>query len=354
MIRSFFCILIISLVFLGCKDELGIDEPKIESTVSWQEDERFLFETKFQTNTHADGERIHFMGRNHFSTIGLFQDDTTEYVQHAIQHLAYHQLARMPITDELFVTANLNTVRIGSSREPVLQGASQYLHLDEVDPEFSFTAFPSFWLSEAIGVNDENECLITYHFETEEGQFGIRALKVRVAFNNDFMEIEEMSTINMSNSGFSVRSIYTIGKGFLITTDRKTYLVDESNQLIEVSDTPLSNIFQIDNQWFGVFLNTLFRSEDGLAWTEVGEVDRPLELISYDVLEGRTIGVYNSQLFLFELENDEIRITELDNEGLFGHEITSVDIFNGKVYVATLSGVFAKDLDDFWEEKVTE
>lgn len=354
MLRQVFYTLFISLIFFGCRDELGIEEPVVEPSVPWQEDERFLFETKVQTNTHSDGDRIYFMGRNHFSTIGLLQDDTIESVEHAIQWLQYYQHARMPISDELFVTANLNTVRIGSTREPVLQGASQFLHLDELDPEFKNMAFPSFWLSEAIGVNDHKECLITYWFETEDGQFGIRALKVRVAFNSDFMEIEETSTINITDSGFSVRSIYSIGRDFIITTDRKTYLLDESNQLLEVSETPLFNIFQIGNQWFGVFINTLYRSGDGRSWTEVGEIDRPLELISYDVLEGRTIGVYNSQLFVLELESDIIQITELNNDGLFGHKITSVDTFNGKVYVATLSGVFVKDLEDFWEEKVIE
>lgn len=353
MLRQLLILLFASLVLWGCKDELNIEEPITPST-PWQEDERFLFETKVQFNSHADGERIYFMGRNHFSTIELLEDDTLEYIQHAFQWLEYHQSAQMPITDELFVTANLNTVRIANTREPVLQGASQFLQLKEIDPEFSFIQFPPFWRGEAIGVNDDNVCLITYQYETNDGEFGLRALKVRVTFNDTFMEIAEMSTVDVPNDGFGVRAILPIEDDFLLSLGQNTLLLDENNQLEEVLAAPLNNLFKVDNEWIGLHSRSVFRSADGRTWIEGGTPDRNLELISFDKMDGHTIGIYNSQIFLFELGSDELQITELNNEGLFGHEITSVDTFNEKVYVSTLSGVFVKDLEDFWEVRIRE
>lgn len=353
MLRQTLIILFTSLIFLGCKDELDIEE-LTELTTPWQEDDRFLFETKVQFNTHADGERIHFMGRNHFSTIELREGDTIEYVQHAIHWLEHNQNARMPITDELFVTANQNTVRIASTLDPVLQGASQFIQLREIDPEFTHIDFPSFWLSEAMAVNENNVCLIPYQYRSDDNTGGIRVLKVQVAFNNDFMEVEASARFTISDNGFPIRSIYTMGDDFIITNDRKVYVLTSGNEIIETADFPVSNIFEVGDQVFGIRGNQLYRFTEGFTWTEAATVDRNLELVSYDVVEGKTIGVYNSQIFLFELDGDDLQITELNNDGLFGHEITSVDAFNGTVYVATLSGVFVKNLEDFWEERVRE
>lgn len=41
-------------------------------------------------------------------------------------------------------------------------------------------------------------------------------------------------------------------------------------------------------------------------------------------------------------------ITELDNSGLEGHEITSVNEYHGRAWVTTLSGMFYKDINDFF------
>jgi len=38
----------------------------------------------------------------------------------------------------------------------------------------------------------------------------------------------------------------------------------------------------------------------------------------------------------------------LDNSGLEGFEITSVNEYNGRAWVTTLSGMFYKDLKDFF------
>lgn len=350
-LQSYFLLLFL-LIFWGCKDDLDIEVP-VESAVSWLEDDRFLFETKVQFNTHSDGERIHFMGRDHFSTIELVEDDTTELVQHAFHWLNYNQHGRMPITDELFITASQNIVRIASTLNPVLQGASQYINLAEKDPDFEFIETPSFWMSEAIAVNADNICLIPYHYRLADNSGGIRVLKVKVALN-EFMTIEETEIITISDGGFPLRSIYAFGNDFLITNDRKVFFLDQNNQVTEAADFPVSNLFEIDGIWFGIRSDKLYRTVDGRAWTEAGTINPDLGLVSYDQLEGKTIGVYNSQIFLFELDGDQLQITELNNDGLFGHEITSVDVFNGKVYVATLSGVFVKELEHFWEERVRE
>ncbi|MDW3196090.1 MAG: hypothetical protein R8G66_27205 [Cytophagales bacterium] len=352
MLRQSLFIILLSLMIWGCKDDLDVEEP-VEPAVSWLEDERFLFETKVQFNTHADGERIHFMGRDHFSTIELAADDTTEVIQHAFHWLNYNQHGRMPITDELFITASQNIVRIASTLNPVLQGASQYINLAELDPDFAFIETPSFWMSEAIAVNEENVCLIPYHYRLTDNIGGIRVLKVKVALN-EFMTIAETEIITISDSGFPIRSIYAFGNDFLITDDRNVFFLDQNNQITVAAEFPVSNLFQINGQWFGIRGEKLYRTVDGRAWTEAGTINPDLGLVSYDQLVGKTIGVFNSQIFLFELEGDQLQISELNNDGLFGHEITSVDVFNGKVYAATLSGVFVKDLEHFWEERVQE
>lgn len=59
---------------------------------------------------------------------------------------------------------------------------------------------------------------------------------------------------------------------------------------------------------------------------------------------------------LFELKNyretSEISLVELENSGLEGLLIKDVELFQGKFYVSTNGGLFLKDEEDFWTEKV--
>ena len=47
-------------------------------------------------------------------------------------------------------------------------------------------------------------------------------------------------------------------------------------------------------------------------------------------------------------------IQELDNTGLEGNEITSVNQHDGKIWVTTLSGMFTKDVKDFFTFKESQ
>ncbi len=44
-------------------------------------------------------------------------------------------------------------------------------------------------------------------------------------------------------------------------------------------------------------------------------------------------------------------VRELVNDGLAGNAITSISLFNNKVYATTLSGVFTKELEEFFTYK---
>lgn len=349
--QKVYLLLVCVFFFQSCSDDNEVS-PEADPTPIWEEDDRFLFEWKVQYNTHFDGNALHFMGRNHFSTIWL--EDTIEHHQHAVQFLEYNQNAKMPISDLHFVTGDQRTVRIAQNAEPVLSGGSVYIHMEELDPEFGWTNYPPFWISDAMATNDLHETLIPYTYLKEDNLVGSRLLKVRIT-DDLFPQIEETNIFTVPEGGFEIAAIYAFEDFFLIADYRRTYRLGIDNQLVEVSDQSLYRIFTIDNLLYAISDGKLFQSGDGSVWVEVqSDINSQLRLLNFDVVDGKTIAFYNSQLFLFENIEGTIRITELENEGLYGHQITSVASFNSRIYVTTFSGVFHKSTEHFLVEKLEE
>lgn len=56
------------------------------------------------------------------------------------------------------------------------------------------------------------------------------------------------------------------------------------------------------------------------------------------------------RLYTLFLGEDFFRLRPLNNEGLEGAEITSIASFGDTVYVTTLSGVYQRGIDVFYED----
>ena len=123
----------------------------------------------------------------------------------------------------------------------------------------------------------------------------------------------------------------------------------------KILDEGFIRMFEVEDKLYGLTFrfseSKLYESENGLSWNYLGILDNSFRLLNYSTVDGKTIAYYYSQIFQIERSDSGFDIKELSVEGLFGHRITSITEFKGRVYVTTLSGVFYKDLEDFWIEK---
>ena len=127
------------------------------------------------------------------------------------------------------------------------------------------------------------------------------------------------------------------------------------DELEKILDEGFIRMFEVEDKLYGLTFrfseSKLYESENGLSWNYLGILDNSFRLLNYSTIDGKTIAYYYSQIFQIERSDSGFDIKELSVEGLFGHRITSITEFKGIVYVTTLSGVFYKDLEDFWIEK---
>jgi hypothetical protein len=74
--------------------------------------------------------------------------------------------------------------------------------------------------------------------------------------------------------------------------------------------------------------------------------------LNYTKIDNKIIGYRYGQLWDISVSETELIAKELDNDGLDGISITSVSKFDDKVYLSTLSGVFYKIADEFFDYKI--
>jgi len=151
-----------------------------------------------------------------------------------------------------------------------------------------------------------------------------------------------------------VIALETIGDHFFITTDNKVYRMETDGQYQEVLDERLYKIFEIGNQLVGLGWSDVFVSSDqGLSWAARSPSNLPVDL-NFTNIGDRVVAYRYAQLWEVVLENDALTFNELDNDGLDGRSITSVNDFGDQVYVTTLSGVFNKSFAEFFVAKEVE
>ena len=133
--------------------------------------------------------------------------------------------------------------------------------------------------------------------------------------------------------------------------DGGTYKINATRTALRVSSSALYKMFRIDDQLYGLHNRELYASDQGNNWELVGNVDFNFSLLNYQLVEGKTIAYYNSQLFHIEYKEDGIHATELDNTGMESHKITSVARLGPRVLSDYFIRKFFKEYNSFLQPK---
>jgi len=356
---TFYLLIFAIIIFASCEREIIEKEIEIEieKQFSWQLDSRFLHDSKIQLNSYTDDENLHTLGVKYFSTLKPNRFDTSkQYFEHALISSDYTMNYKWPISSRLFVDIENSFVRFHASRDPVFHNGKFYLSMKDFDSLYTNIQMPKYFNGDALGLNNQLQCLIPYSRYIDESRTSINnnmyfALIDLELYNENPDLIDTLSsyrfTIDQTSPYYQyLVSITTIDKNFFITYTNKTFKVTSDRQVTEVFNEPIFRIIKLDNTLFGITDDALYKSDDqGNSWHKISAVQSFMSDIHYKVIDNEVFGFYYSQLFKIDFGKNEIK--EIVNDGLEGHRITSICKFKDKIYVTTFSGVFYKEWEKF-------
>lgn len=364
--RKISLLICISILLIGCEKE-KIIEVEVEKEYSWKAHKRFTHENVTQMNSFATDDYLFFRGLSTFVSIvpegknhhhGFVGGKSMMYYLIDPQS---HQI-KLPIGPDYLISYTHidGEVRFYSTMLP--NGAQESASLNIKDIDNTFLNFKHqqlhFTVSESCVINDRNQALIPYTINNNSWyllKLALVDVSVRDMPSN-YVEIVKTKTISIPEEWQqSVHAIESVGEYFFITTQSKVFRVDSKGNIVTVSDTPLLRIIESSGKLYGVGNKSVFISSDkGLTWKEIYNVQQEFSWISLSKVEDKIVGYRYSQLWEITFNENDLIVRELDNYGIDGVSITSLSVFDNNVYLSTMSGVFYKPVDDFFESKIIE
>ncbi|RNI28684.1 hypothetical protein [Rufibacter latericius] len=334
------------LLSVGCHEDEEAAVTPVPPTVAWQEDERFLFDTKVQTNSYSDGASLYLMGLN--SLIKVTQDNGKEVTSRSLlEGVRNPTQYKYPISSALTaVVFNESTLICYPTHYPSLQSGKGIL-MTNLDPAFQAFDFVNANQGECMKISPGKVLAVPYRASD-----GMKVLLVSLEVTPsttglyDQVRITGTKVVLISSSLVPIQYMGLHPEGFYVATGGASYLLSPDGNLQKLRDSGLLNVFTYKQNVYGLFNDGLHHSPDGKTWNFKADIST-LNLLSYTSLHDTLLlGTFNDQVFQLRIKPTSINMLELQNEGLKGNKITSVALFGHKVYITTLSGVFVKDEKD--------
>ncbi|MDP4202568.1 MAG: hypothetical protein Q8861_07715 [Bacteroidota bacterium] len=108
----------------------------------------------------------------------------------------------------------------------------------------------------------------------------------------------------------------------------------------------IEQMFTLNNHLFALGWNTMFVSNDqGESWQIFADLGGTnWGRIQYFNVGSEVYAIYLSQIFSITLNGNTLNFQELDNDGLVGNQITSINKCGKYAFITTLSGLYYRDI----------
>lgn len=126
----------------------------------------------------------------------------------------------------------------------------------------------------------------------------------------------------------------------------KTYLVDENYNAKLVIEETSDDVVFFDGFYYAFTRENVYKSVNGINWDLYLDSFTLGYNFDYVTINNKLYCYYGSQIWNIDFKNGSLN--ELSNSGLEGHLITSINEFYDKIYVSTYSGLFSKDIAEFY------
>jgi hypothetical protein len=161
-----------------------------------------------------------------------------------------------------------------------------------------------------------------------------------------------------STLGFALGTYFSeayFGKFFLYLS-QQFYRIDTSGNVKAFGFSPVPGVengrvtqmFTLDNLLFAGGSEKLFVSTDqGETWSKFRDVlGTNFAILTYFNVGSELYATYQAQIWRVTLSGQNLNYQELDNDGLQGNQITSINKIGKFVFITTLSGLYYRQLSD--------
>ncbi len=352
----------------SCSKDVPLEpenEPENES--SWTIDERFVYQDKTQLYSAKISDKLAMIGPYGYTTLHQSEQASPQEMNDIQRYAIYFRPSvsvKLPISDRYFVGASMqnSAILFINSDHPVSSGLTASLNIRNVDPDFIEMLSIHSHYGESMAINNQNQTLMAYR-ATSTNHSTVKLLLVDVDPGGEgpgiptLLRIRSTKVIVLDDRehyGFDM--IEAVDDHFLVSSQTKTLVVEKDGSYRSVLDRALLRVFKHNDKLYGFGRDGKFyqSSDKGNSWRSSFEVERFLSDVSFTHVEDQLVGYRYGQVWKFDFNDSGYEVEELVNTGLVGNLITSLNEFDGKVYVTTLSGVYYKPLEQFFEIKPKE
>jgi len=265
---------------------------------------------------------------------------------------------KLPICSDFFmVYSTWGALMFKPTANSITAYTSLLFHLNDLDKDFSYFEFVSYYFGKCATINQNNQALVPYVTRIEsQSQLKVALIDISVekSISNTIIDTAGVKLIEIPTVQNYVISTTSYKKNFFVTAGNSVFRINEMGDVIEVLDHRLYNIVELEGTLYGVSEDYMYHSSDeGLTWIKSYKIPT-IWNIRLTKLDDEIIGYLDDKLYKFEINEDGLEIFELDNDGLEGKSITSLSKFNDKIYATSLSAVFYRSANDFFESVIDD
>lgn len=345
----------------SCDDE---NTPEIETGEDyvWQEFQGLLSTGKYILNSTIAEDHLSFLAPELLITI-----DSNHQITRQILGLTWDMRSLKPAMNNGFYLSlnegNPTTLENGTFQLGYfnLWGSGlNYLTLSilKYDSTYSWIADKKITWSQEYGAFGDNEFLIDYRSEEYPDQVNYLLVSYvfkpgQLALGEPNFELTDVELFQFDAPGSFGNSgaFYCDGIFFVSIDNRGLYILQEDEFVRCQNIDFASTIFFHNDAYYAVSNQTLLISPDGFAWNDLAVFNMSLDHSNFTIIEDQVIVASNDQLFQVNFDADSLAIMEIENRGVSGHHITSIQEHHDRIYCTTLSGLFYTELERFFTYK---
>lgn len=360
--KNILYLIIFAITMVSCEKEKIVE---VEKEYKWKSHADFRYNEIVQMNSYATNDLLFFIGYDSFSSLvpDSISHPDLPFGGSTAHYNIWNELPgdrKMPICDDYFFVYNKATDWIGfyPTLNPVLSRSMIAFDIKSVDSSFVSFEFQHFMSGTCVAINNKKQALIPYQSHDDLG-LRLKLMLLDIKVDKDYyvyLDTLKTTTIRILDEYQSnLIQLQSVGDYFFLTTDSKVYRVDNLGNIDNVLETRLNRIIESSGTLYGFGRGNIYISSDnGLTWNTGYTVQYEYSLLNYTKIDDKIIAYRYGQLWEIIINETGVEAKELDNDGLDGVSITSVSKFDGKVYLSTLSGVYYKLADDFFDYKIEE
>ncbi|MBS3742261.1 MAG: hypothetical protein KGY74_09090 [Candidatus Cloacimonetes bacterium] len=339
------------LIFLvNCSE--NTNETDIEP--SWKLVEELDYANKIILNSYVTTDSMYYYLSTHRGFWEYEQGDLEPDLRYNYGNAITQTLEYKPVISDsisAYLSEDKTEIRLGLNRsqyDVILEIISVW----DIDSTFSDNArFAMSYFRNPVGAFNDNNQFLTV-VESGSGQ---SFCLINYSFDDSYsgIKINQLQNIYSFSPHFIYKNILSFSSNFFIALNTAPYMVYPSGETKEIEDIPWSclEFFTYKNDLYGYTSNfeIYVTYDSGENWEFYAHISA---WVSFFEVSGRLCCHRHDDIHEVDFVNEEVR--ELDNWGLEGNEITSINEFNGRVYISTLSGLFYRDIDEFFTYKDAE